>query len=208
VKPDYIRSILLRIAQKDEMAFKEFFDHYYPRLVQFSLTFVPGVIAAQEIVSDLLYKILKNPKSLVKVNDFDNYLYIAVRNQSRTYLKKNLHYAQMDSLDVKEDYLLPAKSPNPESALISEELFKLINKIIRELPPKRRVIFQLVKEEKKKYREVAEILNISVKTVELQMSLALKELRQEIADYQSSKDIKVRNISHASVGSKLFSIFF
>jgi len=203
VESEQIRRLLQRIAEKDEESFKHLFDFYYPKLVQLALAFVPGIVAAQEVISDLFFKILKNPKTLENVVDFDNYIFLAVKNQSFTYLKKNKHQTLIDSLNQKEDYILP-DFRNPESSLISDELFQLVAGVVKELPPKRKAIFQLVKEEGKKYKEVAEILDISVKTVELQMSLALKLLRKSIKEYQESKDIKIRRIDR----TKLFSFFF
>lgn len=189
---------------KDEEAFKQLFNHYYPKLIQIALAFVPGIVAAQEVVSDLFYKMLKNPKTLKNVNDLDNYIFLAVRNQSYTYLKKNKNRLLFDSVDQKKDYILP-NFKNPENSLISDELFHLVEKIVQKLPPKRKAVFQLVKEEGKKYKEVAEILGISVKTVELQMSLALKVLRKSVQEYQESKDIKIRKLGRTDFLTLLFS---
>ncbi len=191
--PEQIKSLLLRISRKDEEAFKQLFNLYYPKLIQIAMAFVPGIVAAQEVVSDLFYKILKNPKTLENVKEFDNYIFLAVKNQSYTYLKKNKHQAILDSIHQKEDYILPDLK-NPENSLLSDELFKLVEKVVQNLPPKRKAIFHMVKEEGRKYKEVAEILDISIKTVELQMSLALKLLRKSVKDYQASKDIKMRKI--------------
>jgi len=207
LEPEQIRRLLQRIAEKDEESFKHLFDFYYPKLVQLALAFVPGIVAAQEVISDLFFKIFKNPKTLKNVVDFDNYIFLAVKNQSFTYLKKNKHQTLIDSLNQKEDYILPDLR-NPESSLISDELFQLVAAVVKELPPKRKAIFQLVKEEGKKYKEVAEILDISVKTVELQMSLALKLVRKSVKEYQESKDIKIRKLGGDNLLRSLFSFIF
>ncbi len=203
MKADQVKELLIRISQKDQEAFKALFNYYYPKLIQISLAFVPGIVNAQEVISDVFYKILKNPSVLMKVNDFDNYIYQTVRNQSYTYLKRNQRKNLHNSIDQKEDYLIP-EPKNPESSMISDELFSLVNNAIQELPPKRKAVFMLVKEEGKKYKEVAEIMGVSVKTVELQMSNALKKLRSIVKDYQESKDVKVRKIT----GSNLLNFFF
>lgn len=203
MKPEQVKDLLLRISQGDEAAFSRLFNFYYPKLIQIALAFVHGIVAAQEVVSDLFYKILKNPKTLQNVDNFDNYIFLAVKNQSFTYLRKNKNRTTFDSLSHEEDYILPDLK-NPENSLLSDELFRLVEKVIQGLPPKRKAIYQLVKEEGKKYKEVAEILDISVKTVELQMSLALKLMRTSVKEYQESKDIKVRKLGK----SNLFSIFF
>lgn len=206
LKKEQIKDLLLRIAQCDEQAFNQLFNLYYPKLIQIALAFVPGIVAAQEVVSDLFFKILKNPKTLIAVKNFDNYIFLCVKNQSYSYLKKNKHQAILDSIHQKEDYILPDYK-NPENSLLSNEFFQLVAKVVHDLPPKRKAIFQLAKEEGKKYKEVAEILDISIKTVELQMSLALKSVRKSIKEYQESKDIKIRKIGRSNFMGVLFSFF-
>ena len=203
MEAEQIKTLLLRISAGDEEAFKQLFNHYYPKLIQLALAFVPGIVAAQEVVSDLFYKILKNPIILKNVNDFDNYIFLAVKNQSYTYLKKNKNRLIFDSIDQKEDYII-SNFKNPENSLISDELFQLVKKVVQKLPPKRKAVYQLIKEEGKKYKEVADILGISVKTVELQMSLALKVLRKSVREYQESKDIKIRRLGRTNFFSVIF----
>lgn len=202
--PEKIRSFLERISRGDEEAFGQLLDFYYPKLIQIALAFVPGIVAAQEVVSDLFFKILKNPKTLANADNFDNYIFLAVKNQSYTYLRKNKHRVLLDSIQQKEDYILPDFN-NPEDSLISNELFGLVEKVVQELPPKRKAVFQLVKEEGKKYKEVAEILDISIKTVELHMSLALKVLRKTVKEYQEGKDVKIRKLGRTDFLTLFFS---
>ena len=137
-----ISQLIRGIAEGDEQAFNKFFDLYYPKLIQIALGFAPGILAAQEIVSDVIYKILKKPKNLLKVYDFDNYIFVAVRNQSRSYLRKNRHFLKVDSLDSTDDFILPIQHRNHEDSLISDELYELVYDFIQQLPPKRKVIFQ------------------------------------------------------------------
>ena len=207
MKEAEIRTLLLKISDKDEGSFSQFFKAYYPKLIQIALAFVPEIVAAQEIVSDVFYKILKSPKNLYKITNLDNYIFIAVRNQSFTYLKKNKHKVFFDSMDQKEDYM-QFDHKNPENSLLSDELFLLVDRAIHDLPPKRKIIFLLIKEEGKKYKEVGQILNISVKTVELQMSLALKKIRKSITDYQQFKDVKIKRIDGSNLLGICISIFF
>ena len=203
-----IRNLLSRISEKDDEFFSQLFNAYYPKLIQIALAFVPGIVAAQEVVSDVFYKILKRPKNLKNISNFDNYIFLAVRNQSFTYLKKNKRRALFDTIDQKEDYILPDRK-NPENSFISNELFSLVNNAIQALPPKRKIIFLLVKEEGRKYKEVAQILDISIKTVEIQMSHALKKIRRIVIEYQNSRDVKIKRIGGANnTLSIILSLFF
>jgi len=197
------RKLIQRISEQDEEAFNELFNYYYPKLIQISLAFVPNINMAQEVVSDVFYKILKNPALLKKIDDFDNYTFLSIKNQSLTYLKKNKNKHLFNSIEHTDDYLLK-DIKNPERSIISDELFQLVNDTVQKLPPKRKVIYQLVKEEGKKYKEVAEIMGISVKTVELQMCNALKELRKTISFYLESKDEKIKPIKKHKILNFLF----
>jgi RNA polymerase sigma-70 factor (ECF subfamily) len=75
---------------------------------------------------------------------------------------------------------------NPEQLMISAEMFKRICQAIQELPPRCQLIFKLVKEDNLRYKEVAELLHLSVKTVEAQMTIALKKLGNSVAFGQPS----------------------
>lgn len=182
---EQVKELLIRIGQGDEGAFGRLFDFYYPKLIQLALAFVPGIVPAQELISDLFYKIIKNPQTLKNVKDFDNYIFIAIKNQSYTYQKKNKPTATLDSVEGKGDYII-SDLRNPENSLITDELFRIVEQVVFDFPPKRKAVFLLVKEEGKKYNEVAEIMGISVKTVELHMSLALKTLKKSIRGYMNS----------------------
>ncbi len=198
-----IKKLVQKISSQDEEAFNELFNYYYPRLIQVSLAFVPGISMAQEIVSDVFYKILKNPALLTKVEDFDNYIFLSIRNQSLSYLQKNKNKHLFNSIDHTDDYLL-RDVKNPERSMITNELFRLVDDTVQSLPPKRKVIYKLIKEEGKKYKEVAEIMGVSVKTIELQMSNALKELRKTVRFYLESKDEKIKPIRKYKILNYLF----
>lgn len=202
-----IKRLLTQIAKGNEDAFSQFFDLFYPKLIQIALAFVPGIVAAQETISDLFYKILKNPATLAKVENFDRYIFMAVKNQCYAYLSKNRNRSNFESIHQSEDYIVPDLK-NPENSLLSDELFELVERVVQGLPPKRKAIYQLVKEEGKKYREVAEILDISVKTVELQMSYALKLLRKQVSEYLESKDFKKEKPNDDDSFLSVMSIFF
>jgi len=88
----------------------------------------------------------------------------------------NRMYVDVDTLYNEKGYI----SIDPESLLISKEQVNNLNAHINNLPLKCRIIFRLVKEDGLKYREVASLLNISVKTVENQLIIALKKIASEI----------------------------
>ncbi|HEY1165272.1 MAG TPA: RNA polymerase sigma-70 factor [Chitinophaga sp.] len=161
-----------RIYSGDTQAFKELYDRYCTPLLQLALAMVHNREMAEEIVADVFIAVWRKKKDLPKVSNLKWYLYAATRNIALNYLRK---YAHKKTLHLDEAHL-PEYEINPEAQLISNELMRHINMAISELPPQCRLIFKLVKEDGLKYREVAVLLNISIKTVENQVGIALKKL--------------------------------
>jgi len=177
-----IATLSLKVSeQDDERAFEQIFLHFYPRLFSFALTYLKNRDWATEVVEDALIYIWENRKVLPAIKNLTYYLYVATRNGALNCLKKNrkeatlhLDEAQADSLHFHRD---------PEHILISGEILLSIEKAISSLPGKCQLIFRLVKEEGLKYREVAELLTLSVKTVEAQMSIALRRIQEALPQH-------------------------
>ena len=201
---NHIRKLIcLYIHHQDKKAFKEFYDLYYPKLIYFARIFLKDFSSAQEVVSDVFYKILKNPKLLEQSGDIDNYLFFSVKNQALTYLKKIKLFHSHRSVEDVNDYLISEKS-TPEEIFIDNELYGIVRKEIEEMPPKRRAIYMMIKEDGLKYKEVAELLDISVKTVEAHMYQAIKPIRKAVREYLAGKDVNVKQLS----SNKRFILFF
>ena len=172
------RALQLRIANADESALKELHDQLYKPLLHGAMTITRSRDNAEEIVNDVFIKIWLNRATLHRVDNLDAYLFTITRNLSLDYLRKvsgkrfyNIEEAELPIVMVE---------PSAEDMMISGELIKKINNEINNLPPKCRLIFKLVKVDELKYKEVAALLDISVKTVENQMSIALKKLHMAI----------------------------
>ena len=136
---------------------------------------------AEEIVSDVFVKCWVNRKSLSEVRNIDTYLFVAVKNQSLNHLKKYSHIHLVQVEDTNEVRFV--KPFTPQEALEKKELLFKMEQSIEELPQQCRIIFRLIKEEGIKYKEVAEILNISPRTVQTQLFRAMKRLSLVLADY-------------------------
>lgn len=183
-----INHLFRRIALNDDRkAYNAFFDYYYPRLIKFALIFVNHHSHAEEVVSEALIKIFKNRKKLAKINRIEGYIFITVKNQCLKFLKKNnQHLSIVHSIEEEDDFVIRS-SDTPEREYLSNEFCSMLNDAIDQLPSKRKMIFQLVKEEGLKYKDVAELLNISVKTVEVHMGLALRDINAAITMYRKGE---------------------
>jgi RNA polymerase sigma-70 factor (family 1) len=179
IAPSKLQKLINRVAIYDDAAaYKELFLLYHARLISFSFSITKSKESAEEVVSDVFLKIWTKRTSLTRVNNFHLYIYIITKNISINYLVKQKR-EQSFSFD---DSLVEFKSiyPDPEQSMITSETFRRVHLAIQALPPKCQLIFKLVKEDGLKYREVAELLELSLKTIENQMTIALKKISQAI----------------------------
>ncbi|WPR77678.1 RNA polymerase sigma-70 factor [Algoriphagus sp. NG3] len=183
MNPIKLKHLLTRIVERnDEKAFSEFFDHYHTRLINLALLFLPRYDLAEDVVSEVLLKLLHKKENLLEIRNFEGYLFKMVKHKSLNALKSSSDELANIQIDDINDYLLPEEN-DPEKDLINSDLGKLLDQVIHQLPPKRRLVFKMIKDENMSYREVAEILEISERTVEVHLKLAIKDLRAALTVY-------------------------
>jgi len=158
----------------DQKSFKQLYQLLFFKLYQFAYSFVQSKESAEEVVNDVFLSVWQKRKTLDTINNINVYLYVAVKNASLNYLRKNNLHIPL-SLDDLVTYHLRI-SANPESIMITREMESSIRKAIELLPPKCKIIFKMIKYDGLTYKEVAAILGISVKTVDTQLYIALKKL--------------------------------
>jgi RNA polymerase sigma-70 factor (family 1) len=173
-----IVELQLRLAQGDEAAFKTLYEYYSPRLFQFAYAIIHSREIAEEIVADVFLQIWQKRVRIGALENLNWYLYITTRNISYTYYRKLSRRRQFDFDEaVLSYYQIHA---TPEDILIGQEVLQVINQAINSLPPKCKLIFRLIKEENLKYKEVAELLHVTPKTVENQMGIAVRKIHEAI----------------------------
>jgi RNA polymerase sigma-70 factor (ECF subfamily) len=168
--------LLYRIKCDDSKALKILFERHFSALCSFAFRFVKTGYLAEEVVSDVFLNIwLKKNKIEIKMN-LKTYLYTAVRNQSLNYLKKqNPSFEDIETAE-KENVISERQA---DSVVIHKELINNIDTLLRQLPEKRQIIFRLNRIDGLSYKEIAEILSISVHTVQNQMVEAVKFLAKK-----------------------------
>lgn len=177
----------------NQQAYNELFLHFYPSLQQFAFSFLRSKQLSEEAVSDVFIKIWKKRKSLHTITNLKFYLFTSTRNTALNYLKKQKGRQNL----LPDDYWVELNSVffDPEQLMITAEMIRKIHEAVQSLPARCRLIFKLIKEEGLKYREVAELLNLSVKTVENQMTLALKKIGSAIGfDIHRSVSSSVKSL--------------
>lgn len=169
-------SIVLRqIANGDQDAFKEIYACFYKILFQFALAIVRNREAAEEIVQNVFIKIWQRRTKLPSIQNLRVYLYTATKNTALNYLSIKARENITESFDH-INIELNALVFTPEQILICSETEKIIQQAIDALPPRCKMIFKLVREDGLKYKEVSQILNIAVNTIDVQMANAVKRI--------------------------------
>jgi len=175
-----LQELVNRIAlNEDGDAYKKLFLYYHPRLLSFSYAITHSKQSSEEAVSDVFVNIWSLRTTLLRISNFPLYLYVSTKNVSLNYLARQKRTQVFSLDDVKTEFT--CLSYNPEQILITAEMFRRICAAVQSLPPKCRLIFKLVKEDGLRYKEVAELLNLSVKTVENQMAIALRKLGESVS---------------------------
>ncbi|MBC7510920.1 MAG: RNA polymerase sigma-70 factor [Ferruginibacter sp.] len=164
-----------RIAEyEDEVAYKKLFFHFFLPLKSFSFSIVKSKENAEEIVSDIFLDIWIKRKQLSTIEGLKMYLYTAVRNNSLRKLQQNKKATFFCLDEVQVEFASPDE--NAEAILLTHELSHKIDLAINQLPQRCKLIFKLAKEDKLKYKEIAALLNVSIKTIDSHVATALKKI--------------------------------
>jgi len=174
-----IKALQQKLTEEDSTeAFGQLYMAYMQHLLQFAKSIIRNHELAEEIVSDVFIRIWQNRKKVADIDNLKLYLYVSTKNTALNYLSRHFRKQSL-SLDEMTVNLSTA-SYNPEELLITSEAVKRIEHEIRQLPPRCKLIFKLVKEDGLKYNDIAHLLNISVKTIDSQMAIAVKKISSAI----------------------------
>lgn len=168
------KQLIELIKKEDEYALKVLFDRYFDPLCVFSAKITNQQYLAEEAVADVFIELWKRRNYLDISVNVKAYLFKMARNNSLNYLRKN--NLLNESLDEKN---LKQFSISPEQDFISKENATSIQNLVSILQDPVKTVFLMNREEGFSYKEIAEILKVSVKTVESHMGKALKLLRLE-----------------------------
>ena len=157
--------------------FEKLYGFYFKDLCNFTLKYGFNKESAEEIVSDVFMKIWEKKDRLNFNFSIRSYLFTSVKNHCIDHLRKNKKHFLVSNL-IPLDRASPYASP--EDQYIYLELDNRVNMAIDSLPPECKKIFKMSRYNGLKYREIADKLNISVKTVEAQMSKALRRLKLKL----------------------------
>jgi RNA polymerase sigma-70 factor (ECF subfamily) len=174
---------LLHIQQgihaNNEQCLAELYRLFSKRLHHFARVITRSHEMAEEIVEDVFVKLWSNRSRITEIDNLTVYLYVAVKNRSLNALSQKageLVRAPFDDLEIEASQM----ATDPYNLLVTAEMMKRMQQAVENLPPRCKMIFKLVREDGLKHREVAEILNVSINTVDVQMAIAIKKICTEL----------------------------
>lgn len=163
----------------DKAAFEELFKSYFTPLCSFAQKYVNDVDEAKDIVHNVFINLWNKREEIDMETSLKSYLFQGVYNRSLNFIRDHKKLVQFDTPQSVAELNQYVES---KDHLESNEAESRINNALDDLPEKCREIFLMNRFDGLKYREIAEKLNISIKTVETQMSRALKTLRERLSD--------------------------
>ena len=167
--------VVRELKDGSEKAFKKIYEHYLNDIFSYSLALVRSEEAAEEIVQEVFLRLWLNAETLVPELSLRSYLFTIARNLSFDFLRK-----AANSRKLREEifYSGSALHDRTQEELIHAEYDLLRKKAIETLPPKRRRIYTLSREEGMSYEDISRELGISISTVKTQMSKALQSMKE------------------------------
>ena len=168
------RSLVLRLIEGDEDAFCELYAAYKNRLIYFAMRFLKSREYAEDIFQDAFAVVWQGRRFINPDASFSAYLYTIVRNRILNQLRD---LSNQDKL--REQILSQAVNYTNETKdeIIANDLRQFISRALQQLTPRQREIFQMSRERQMSHREIAEVLGISVNTVQESISISLRTLR-------------------------------
>lgn len=165
------KELLLKLKRGDKNAFEEIFNKYYSSLVFFALNYLNDKDLSESIVQEVFVKLWEK-REFLEIRSLKSYLVVSARNRCHNELKRQ---GVVRTYEKRKD-IKAEEWPEFSDKLYLEKIYEVIG----ELPPARQKILKMKLLDGLKYREIAEKLSISPKTVEVQMGKALKYLREKL----------------------------
>ena len=193
------QKLIQLVAQSDEIAFGQLFDHYRNKIYTVALNLTHSTTVAEEIVEDVFLKVWSRRSTLNEIGNFNAYIYVIARNETYKILKqigKNYKVVLLAEMDA---CLIDNRT---DEYLISKEMTSLLQKAIDRLPHQQKQVYKLIKDGDLKRGEVAELLQIQPETVKFHLAQAMKNIRAYCMLHLSSSLGLMLFLSHLFEDSK------
>ncbi len=169
------------LAKRDVGAFEKVFKDNFKKLQSYAITIVSDENVAEEMVQNVFFKLWDRRETIQIQASIAAYLYRAVYNESCNYLKHQK--VKQGFLNYSIHAMSDISAEKASKKILITELEQRIKNALNDLPEQCRTVFQLSRFEELKYKQIADTLGISIKTVEAQMGKALRIMRVKLVDY-------------------------
>lgn len=169
---------IYEIIEGSEVAFERFMQLYSSRLYHYAYALLESKEAAEEIISDVFFEVWKNRKKLAEIECMNAWLQTITYRKCISYLRKDTGKNDLSFDEIENFAFEPVQSPDEE--IISKEEIQEINNAIEQLPAKCKHVFFLAKIEGLPYLEIADMLHISVKTINYHVAYALDNIAKKL----------------------------
>ncbi len=176
------QELIKRISNNDKAAFRILFDRYYKLMLGTAINLLKDVDSSKDAVQEVYIQLWKNRDKITITSSIENYLKRAVINRSLNQIK----YKSRFESEPDEEQLSDA--PTSQEQIEAAELKSVIDKAIETIPERSRLVFKLRRQEDLSLKEIAKKLDISPKTVENQLTKALKILKDAVKPYVEKMD--------------------
>ena len=170
-------------------AMELFFNRYYTPLCRFGLSYESNACLVEEKVADIFIQLWNNRNILDKIKNPKSYIYVVVKNSLKTVRKSEPFHQQIDETKTSNSMF----SPSREQEIIEDEQKEFNTNLIREIldviPKKSRQAFELSRIDGLKYKEISVILNVTPKTVENHIAIALKYISKALEFHKKDRVI-------------------
>lgn len=177
INADELKQLVRRLRDSDSAAFKAIYDLFYPAIYRFLQFKLNDDEVARDIIQDVFIKIWENRGQLDENRSFKSYLYKVAGNQAL----KHFRHEKVVRKHEQEEQIRSHEVESPHTQLEKKELSERLQSAIRQLPEKPRTVYLMSRVENLSYKEIAERLDISIKTVESHIGNSLKTLRRLLA---------------------------
>jgi len=173
---------LMELIQADDSrGLDELFRRYAHRLCDFAYQYVQDLEVAKELVSDVFLRLWIKRKELKIRHHVISYLYTSIKNHSLNYLRgEKQQFVELTAVETSDN----RSTWEADQAIQEAETVTLMEKILQDLPPQRKLVFRMHRIEGLAYREIAHILSISENTVHRHMVAAIKQLAKAYPDWK------------------------
>ena len=174
------KELLQRVASDDHDAFRQLFDLYADRLFAAVYNYTKSRFIAEELVQEVFIRLWNHRSQLKEVQDPTAYLYRMVFNHINTYLKRTANERRI--LDKAQSWMNSGQDATRQQ-LEANEMSRIITAAIERLPPQKKIIYHLSREQGLNYQEIAEQLHLSPNTVKNHLVEAMRLLRGYLKDH-------------------------